>query len=199
MVWGWRNWGLWLGGEGLRLPIGLMGFRIFVAHGILAADIIFLPLAAVIFEFLIKDGAFLAVILVLGVKLGVRLHREGLDLRFHAGDQVGRKREDLGDRFTALEPDPGIFGRHLPVHGEGIRQPPGFDHALQRLDAVLGHIGRPLGDETDLLVGPEHELGVKGNDARSEVGRRHEMFLDVGQLFRGPDLEACLLYTSRCV
>ncbi len=55
---------------------------------------------------------------------------------------------------------------------------------------MLGHVGRALGDEADLLVGPEHELGVERDHPRAEMGRRQEMLLDLRQLFRGPDFEA---------
>jgi hypothetical protein len=54
-----------------------MVFGIFIAEGILAADIIFLTLRTIILELLVKDGPLFAIIFVPGVKLGIALQRKG--------------------------------------------------------------------------------------------------------------------------
>src|SRR5277367_5191481 len=92
-VWS-HNSGFDLGNEGLRLPVRLVVFGVFIAQGILAADIIFLPLGGMVFELLVKDDALLAIVLVLRVELGIALH--GMNFRLDGADDVGGVGDDLG-------------------------------------------------------------------------------------------------------
>lgn len=62
--------------------------------------------------------------------------------------------------------------RTFPVHREAERHPVGFDHAGERINAVLGPVDGSLNHEVVARFGPEQRGDVERQDAVAKVADR---------------------------